>query len=132
MHFRSLLVHLRERERADAWLRYFLEISSSSVCCSSSLVSWARRVSDASTSWMVSRLLVAAGNDLLSSKNILTLLCSATVAQSLRNSRKRQSLCWGSHSWTDSGLPLAEGEDGAGLPEPPAFVAEGSRGAEET
>lgn len=51
---------------------YFLAISSSSFCCSSSFVSWESRVRDASTSWMVRRLLAAGGNDLLSSKNILT------------------------------------------------------------
>lgn len=49
------------------------------------------------------------------------------MAQSLRNSLKRQSLCWGSQSWVDSALPwlaLAGEEDAPGLLlELPAFVA---------
>ena len=55
---------------------------------------------------------------------------SATKAQSLRNSLKRQSLCLGSHSWLDRPLPAGAGEeDGPGLevepePEPPAFAAD--------
>ena len=60
---------------------YFLAICSSSVCCSSSLVSWARRVRDASTSWMVRRLLADGGNDLLSSKNILTVSDTSPLRQ---------------------------------------------------
>lgn len=53
-------------------LAHFLAMSCSSFCCSSSLVSCDRRLSEASTSWRVRRLLVAGGKDLLSSKNILT------------------------------------------------------------
>lgn len=57
---------------------------------------------------------------------------SATMAQSLRNSLKRQSLCWGSHSRLDRPLPgpaLAGEEDGPGLElelelELPAFAAD--------
>lgn len=51
------------------------------------------------------------------------------MAQSLRNSLKRQSLCWGSENWLDRLLP-GEGEDedvGLGLElklEVPAFAAE--------
>lgn len=51
------------------------------------------------------------------------------MAQSLRNSLKRQSLCWGSENWLDRLLPwtlAGEDEDtGLGLElELPAFAAE--------
>lgn len=53
------------------------------------------------------------------------------MAQSLRNSLKRQSLCWGSAYWLDRLLPVVDEDTGLGLelelepePEVPAFAAE--------
>lgn len=51
------------------------------------------------------------------------------MAQSLRNSLKRQSLCWGSDNWLDRLLPGEDEDMGLGLElelelELPAFAAE--------